>query len=76
MKFMTWGNAWRLLILVPMLAVFLRIDFITPFSQGEIGVGTVLATVACLLWACMVAYVAWIRKDAVRKAFEEEEDEE
>ena len=74
MKFMTWGNTWRLFILVPMVAVFSRIDFITPFVEGKIGVGMILATLGCLLWATMVAYISWIRRDAIREANEEEED--
>lgn len=74
MKFMTWGNTWRLLILVPMISVFSRIDCVTPFVEGKIGVSMILATLGSLLWATMVAYISWIRRDAIRKANEEEED--
>lgn len=74
MRFMTWANTWRLLVLVPMMAMFSRIDFITPFVEGKICVGIILATLGFILWATMVAYISWIRNDAVKKAIEEEEN--
>ena len=70
MRFMTWANLWRLIVFIPMVAVFTRIDFITPFVRG-----IVLAFLAMFLWVVMVAYISWIRNDAVKKAIEEEENE-
>ena len=74
MRFMIWANAWRLTVLVVMSAVFSRIDIITPFSKGDIVKGTALATVSIVLWVMMMAWMSWIRNDAVRKAIEEEEN--
>ena len=74
MRFMTWSNLWRLIVFIPMAAVFSRIDFITPFVKGQVVRGIVLAFLAMFLWVVMVAYISWIRNDAVKKAIEEEEN--
>jgi EamA domain-containing membrane protein RarD len=57
-----------------MVAVFSRIDFITPFVKGQVVRGIVLAFLAMFLWVVMVAYISWLRNDAVKKAIEEEEN--
>jgi uncharacterized membrane protein len=54
-----------------MISIFSRIDFITPFSEGKIAIGISLSVVACIIWACMVAYISWIRNDAKKEAMNE-----